>query len=245
MAIKIGDINGSATTTLAQNNDRDLNGNWQIFLEDAKMKPGEIYHLPLSTPDLNQVEGFQFTLDYDPQVLEIISVENGVLVDDNIGKHLRNRGMLTVSWQRNEQHTFEEKLFGLVVRSTKKAKLSELLQLGSRFTPAEAYNFDNEDELINIELQYFERAGSGLELYQNIPNPVTAQTIIPFNLPKDGAIIMEIHNAKGQRVLTIKDHFEAGSNEVRISRGQLEKGIYFYTLRFSGQQLSRKMIITQ
>ncbi|MCP4458878.1 MAG: hypothetical protein GY816_12780, partial [Cytophagales bacterium] len=163
--------------------DRNLRGNWQIFLEDAMMKPGETYHWPLSTPALMQIEGFQFTLEYDPNVLEIISVEEGILHDDNIGEHLRERGLLTASWQRNEGYSHGEKLFGLVVRTTKKAKLSELLKLGSGFTAAEAYNYANEDELINIELQYFEKAVSGLELYQNIPNPVTEQTIIPFYLP--------------------------------------------------------------
>ena len=97
----------------------------------------------------------------------------------------------------------------------------------------------------NIELGYFSAVHPGMALYQNVPNPVTSQTIIPFDLPEDGEAIIELYDVSGRRVMTIRDDFMAGENEVRVKAGTLNPGVYSYTLRFGSQQLSRKMIVTE
>jgi len=209
------------------------------------MKAGQTYQLILAAPHLDQVSGFQFTLDFVADQLELLDVQPGLLGSEHLGQVLRQRGLLTASWERSAAPAGTRDLFTLVVRARTDGLASEGIRLSSAFTAAEAYDRTQDDQVMNIGLAYLGKTATGMALYQNVPNPVTAQTIIPFELPAAGPAIIEIHDAEGRRVLTISNQFPAGANEVRIRRGQLPPGLYFYTLRFAGQQLSRKMIVAQ
>ena len=247
IGIKIGDINGSAVSLGIgqQGADRSDRAQWQLLLEDTWMKAGQTYQLILAAPHLDQVSGFQFTLDFVADQLELLDVQPGLLGSEHLGQVLRQRGLLTASWERSAAPAGTRDLFTLVVRARTDGLASEGIRLSSAFTAAEAYDRTQDDQVMNIGLAYLGKTATGMALYQNVPNPVTAQTIIPFELPAAGPAIIEIHDAEGRRVLTISNQFPAGANEVRIRRGQLPPGLYFYTLRFAGQQLSRKMIVAQ
>ncbi len=162
---------------------------------------------------------------------------------ENLGTVQRRNGLLTVSWERGEQMQELDELFTLVVRAKQNGELADWVNLGSRFTAAQAYDRD-QNRIRDIDLGHFSAVHPGMALYQNVPNPVTSQTVIPFDLPEDGEAIIELYDVGGRRVMTIRDDFAAGDNEVRIKAGQLSPGVYSYTLRFGGQQLSRKMIVT-
>jgi uncharacterized repeat protein (TIGR01451 family) len=248
MGIKIGDINGSANAALGGLHNGDERSSlpaWNLLLEDTKVKAGQTYRLALMSTELDRVEGFQFTLDCNEDQLEILDVEEGLLRQDNWGKTLQARGLLTVSWERSGVLPRQDRLLTLVVRAKASGQIADWITLSPRYTMAEAYERSVDNRVMDIELGYFGQASTGMALYQNIPNPVTAQTVIPFDLPEDGTAIIEIHDISGRRILTIRDEFTAGSNEVRIKAGQLPNGLYSYTLRFGGQQLSRKMIVAQ
>jgi hypothetical protein len=247
VGIKIGDINGSAQANFGGLQEGDERGrqenSWPLLMEDTEMRLGQTYSLSILAPKIADVSGFQFTLDFPTDQLELIAVEEGLLKTENLGQVLRERGQLTVAWARTLDDEEQTTLFTLIVKAKVSGRVADLVQLSSSYVRAEAYERNNEDEQLEIKLGYFETIGSGLALYQNIPNPVTAQTIIPFELPQNGNAIIEIYTAKGRRVLTISDGFTAGTNEIKINRGQLSPGVYVYTLRFGELQLSRKMII--
>ncbi|MEZ4987188.1 MAG: dockerin type I domain-containing protein [Saprospiraceae bacterium] len=234
IGIKIGDLNGSAIANVEGSNGGRVEGqSWNILMEDAVMKAGQTYRITLSAPDIEQVSGFQFALDIPTDKLALVSVEEGLLTDENLGKSLRSRGILTVSW--NESSSVEDEvLCVLVVKSLVNANASDLIEISTSNIQAEAYEKANDDQAVPLVLFAYGKAGSGMALYQNVPNPVTNHTVIPFELPVDGEAIIEIHDLSGRRMLTIKDFFDQGVNEVRIKRGQLPDGLYVYTLRFGG-----------
>ncbi|RME93327.1 MAG: T9SS C-terminal target domain-containing protein [Bacteroidetes bacterium] len=246
MAIKVGDLNGSARAVQdEEDGGRAFNGSWPLYLEDVALVPGQVYELPLMAENLNEVSGFQLALALDQTAYELLEIKPGVLDEDNFGQRLREQGLLTISWQAAQELVEDQLLATLVIRAKRRAKLSELVHLSPRGLRAEAYHRFRNDAPLSIDFQFFERARSGMALYQNIPNPVTDQTLIPFVLPSGGEAVLEIHDARGRRILTIKDRFAVGPNEVRLRRAQLPKGVFYYTLRFGGQQLTRKMIIAQ
>ena len=248
MAIKVGDLNGSAvanSNAQSQGDERSELPAWKLLLEDTKLKTGRTYELKMLAPYLHEVAGFQFTLELPLDKVELVEVKEGLLLAEHLGTVQRRNGLLTVSWERSNAPVQTDELFTLVLRAKQEGELADWAALSSRFTLAEAYERDAENAVRNIELGYFSAVHPGMALYQNVPNPVTSQTIIPFDLPEDGEAIIELYDVSGRRVMTIRDDFMAGENEVRVKAGTLNPGVYSYTLRFGSQQLSRKMIVTE
>ena len=87
---------------------------------------------------------------------------------------------------------------------------------------------------------------TGFYLYQNIPNPSSGETEIPFRIPHTGQVKMEITNVLGQIVnVPVSGLLNEGKHIATIDANLLPAGVYNYTLKFDEKQLMRTMIITK
>jgi hypothetical protein len=87
---------------------------------------------------------------------------------------------------------------------------------------------------------------TGLFLGQNMPNPFSGNSVIAYYLPKAGEVKIRITNLLGEEVaVPVSGEKDAGSHSFTLNARQLATGIYYYTLEFEGQQITRKMIITE
>jgi Secretion system C-terminal sorting domain len=81
---------------------------------------------------------------------------------------------------------------------------------------------------------------------QNYPNPFNGSTVIGYYLPASGQVKISITNLLGQEVgVPVNSMMSAGSHNFEVSGKSLEAGIYYYTLEFEGQKVTRKMVITE
>ena len=87
--------------------------------------------------------------------------------------------------------------------------------------------------------------GNSLSLGQNMPNPASGNTIIPYSLPTNGNIKFEIVNILGQLVYTVEDERIAGKHIIEINADKLTDGVYFYTLTFNEQRLTRRLVVNK
>lgn len=89
----------------------------------------------------------------------------------------------------------------------------------------------------------------GFVLNQNFPNPFNPSTVIRFSLEKSQQVSIEIYNVEGRLIRTlVQENLPEGSHEIswdgKDERGfNLPSGIYFYSLRGSGHQLTKKMVL--
>ncbi|MFC2076668.1 FlgD immunoglobulin-like domain containing protein [candidate division KSB1 bacterium] len=92
------------------------------------------------------------------------------------------------------------------------------------------------------------------ELFQNYPNPANPQTIIPFNLNKEGQVRLDIYNIRGQLVRRLVDgQLSSGTHRILWdgkdgSGHEVASGVYFYRLENPdnskrAKSLSRKLLI--
>lgn len=83
----------------------------------------------------------------------------------------------------------------------------------------------------------------GMSLQQNVPNPFTAHTSIPYSIDRSGIVLIELFTAEGVRLRTLENaRKEKGSHSVSLDGSGLAAGTYIYTLSLNGRQLSRKAI---
>ena len=143
MAIKIGDLNGSAAANqLAAGDTRSADGDLVFQLDDAQLNVGQEYEVAFKAKDFASVQGYQYTLNLAG--LELVDVKAGALrglTADNFGMTNLNRGILTTSWNTQTAVTVadDEVLFNLVVKATEATELSKALSVSSALTPAEGY----------------------------------------------------------------------------------------------------------
>ena len=92
---------------------------------------------------------------------------------------------------------------------------------------------------------------SALQLNPNVPNPFNPQTTLSFVLPSDGAVQLDIFDARGARVVQLlHEDCAAGRHEVvftgKDSRGMaLPSGVYFSRLSFNSQYLTSRMTLVR
>jgi hypothetical protein len=238
-AVKIGDVNGSASTHANSNaSNRNFVGAFVLNTKDQAVKAGDRVSVSLSAADLD-VLGYQFTLNFDKDALELLNVVEGEATEENIGLSLLEEGAITTSWNA-EGGLPTGDLFTLEFRAMADAQLSELLSVSSRFTAAEAYNLNG--ELLDVNLAFNGSVATpGFALYQNVPNPFNGETMIGFDLPEASTAVLTVFDMSGKVVTVMEGAFEKGYNQIALQNLNAT-GVLYYTLETANNTATRKMV---
>ena len=89
-----------------------------------------------------------------------------------------------------------------------------------------------------------ETAAVGFSLAQNIPNPASGATVIPFNLPEGCVAEWEITDVSGRVIQFIRREYPAGSNIESFDMSRYS-GMYCYRLKTPFGCLSKSMLIVR
>lgn len=85
---------------------------------------------------------------------------------------------------------------------------------------------------------------SKFELYQNYPNPFNPETIIRYDIPKNGNVNIVVYDLLGKEVSRLVDqHQNAGRYEVSFGGSSLSSGIYFYKITTADFVQVRRMLL--
>ncbi|MEO1516707.1 MAG: T9SS type A sorting domain-containing protein [Bacteroidota bacterium] len=256
MAIKTGDLNGSARPNqIRASSSRHYKGRALLGLNEQWMEAGQSYQLAIRAKDFPSVHGFQFALEAIGEGLDLVDAEPRVgtsklsFQEGHLGKRLLPEGVLTVSWSQETavSPSADEVLFHLTVKARRSAWLSELLQISSDYTMAEAY--DANLDLLNLDLGFDKPSNprtlpGEYQLLQNRPNPFADETIIGFQLPEATAVQLRIFDLSGRLIHQHQAHYQAGQHEWTLGSDELPgSGLYYYQLQCPAFTATRKMTL--
>jgi len=80
-------------------------------------------------------------------------------------------------------------------------------------------------------------------LGQNIPNPASAEAVIPYAVPEEGRVVFSVMSINGQVLYSEEVQAKAGSHQLRLDIQTLSAGIYYYSMEYQGQRIVKKMTI--
>jgi hypothetical protein len=245
VAVKIGDVNGSAAVNLlGAAQERTTVGDLVFNADDVNVEAGKTYTVEFKATDFN-VSGYQFSLNFDKKALEFVEVVPGLADASNFGTTMVNEGVLTASWNSDEAKRLAagEVVFGLTFKAVQSGQLSGLVNITSSYTVAEAYNSSN--ELMDVALSFNNNLVTGaFDLYQNTPNPFASVTTIGFYLPEATSATLTISDVQGKVVKVINGDYSKGYNNVTLKRGDLgASGVLYYRLDTGSDSATRKMIL--
>jgi len=246
VAIKVGDVNASASVSSATSAEVRSNGAFKLNTQEQSLKAGNEYRVAFTGADLPNIQGYQFALNLDQSKVELVDIEYGVAKAENFGI-FKNEGLITTSWNQEGLATATAKagtLFTLVLRAKAEAKLSSALSLNRSVSP-EAYNQHNEN--LGIALNYgLEAIADGYELLQNTPNPFNGETQIGFKLPKATKATLSVSDSKGALIYKVEGNYAKGNNQVTLKKEQLgASGVLYYTLETTEFIATKKMVILE
>ncbi len=245
MAVKVGDVNNSAKPNdLVVAEDRSFNGSLDFHVKDQAIEAGKSYVIDFDLAELDKIEGYQFTLEYDGLSFE--NWEGGLIGENHFGYSLAKRGFITTSWNQsgNVLATQNEAVFKLRFTANKTGLLSEMLAINSAFTAAEGYNLDN--ELLEVQLVFDDAAigSQTLDLQQNRPNPFKEATKINFYLPQASPATLTIMDVHGKVVKIIQGDYEKGNHSITLNRQDIiGSGLFYYQLASSAGKVTKTMLI--
>lgn len=81
-------------------------------------------------------------------------------------------------------------------------------------------------------------------LSQNYPNPFNPETRLSYALPRAGRVKLQVFNAAGQLVQTLKDGWQnAGVHTIQWQAGAFASGVYFFKMQAGEFKAARKGIL--
>lgn len=249
VGIKIGDVNQSVKAhSLLGAESRASKANLNLYIEDQSITKGNRVQIEIKSNDITTLNGLQFTFNIDLSSLEYTGYLSDALniSELNLGMSHLSKGIISFSWNSDKTVNLkkDESLFKLTFSAKSSGELSKMITINSRVTKAEAYSTLAEADVKNIHLTYNNSKTSNIKLYQNTPNPFSDNTVIPFELPAESTVQMDIMDITGRVVKTIKGNFSKGYNQILVQKHELKHtGVYYCQLKSGGQIASIKMLL--
>jgi hypothetical protein len=255
IGVKIGDVNQDFDPGLALPRHAEP----LIFeVKDMELETGRRYRISFTTPNFDQIQGYQYTLQYDARFMKIIGIDYGDtlgLTEANFNTDLSQEGLITTSWHVLEKESSytsgittanDEVVFSLVIEGKEKTYLSDILTINSRITQAEAYNSALEVKAVSLSFIKDRNIKEGFALYQNRPNPFVMESIIGFYLPEALEARLMIYDANGKLLKVIEGNYSKGYQEVTITQQDLNThGVIYYQLDTKNYTATRKMVLVR
>ncbi len=95
-----------------------------------------------------------------------------------------------------------------------------------------------------VSVKEDEKLITEFKLKQNYPNPFNPSTVINYELPESGKVVLEVYNSIGEKIATLVNKKETkGVHKVTFSAQNLPSGLYFYRISYNNKITTKKMLL--
>ena len=173
------------------------------------------------------------------------------LSQGNFGTDNLADGYLSTLWVGGKPTSFNdnETLFSLTFKAIESVPtLSNVLHSSADITDALA--IDEAGNAIPVDFEFVTSVATGevtskvFALYQNQPNPFSAETNISFRLPEAGRATLRVFSSEGRLVKMVVGEFAEGINAIKFRKDEFgSNGVFYYELETPKHSDRKKMIL--
>jgi hypothetical protein len=242
MAIKIGDVDASATgLQIAQTSTR-VKDNKSVSYEITKLRKG-VHTIQFYASDVKYLDGFQLKLQLD-QRYTLSEVESSLPTFSKDQYYYNdNDHSIAIIWfhPKGIDLRSDEAIFTLTLTTLNDINVEKPYINKNKFQ-SEIYTSEKAFGVIMSERSKMQ--GSEFEVYQNVPNPFTSNTTITYNLPQDGVVKIKFIDPSGKVLRNLKTEGKKGLNLYHVEQQLLDyHGLVYYEIEHDGHTQVRKMMI--
>jgi Leucine-rich repeat (LRR) protein len=224
IAVKTGDINGTAVTDARSVPDDRFTDTLFLDISDRLVNRGETFTIEIRASE--KAVSYQATLELNG--LELHEIPPQMEVD------ISNFGVFpdAVSFSIDGSDSFL-----LTFQALKSAKISDLIGLSGRITAKESYSA--EETQMHLALRFTDSNDNSqpvvvapeFKLFGCSPNPWYNSSSITFEVPEPCKVSLKIFDVEGRNILSLQDYFSSGKNYfVLDSKGIIQSGVFYYRL---------------
>jgi hypothetical protein len=249
IGIKIGDVNDDCNplSFTGELEERELPTK-AIVVRNKRTTEGEI-SVDLLASSFQAIIGFQFTLQYDPEVLvyEEVSGVNLPGFGPASCYHMEDKGIITFAWTDplampntlEDEEALLELVFSAKVPGV---LLSDILSIIGVPTEALIFNKMEQGMRLNLDFRDLGLGDSHLVVLPPKPNPFGNQTTIGFFLPAADAVSLEVFDLNGREVFKTENFYSEGENQFMLNGTDLPgPGIYFFRVSTSNETATNRL----
>lgn len=244
-AVKVGDVTGNAATKGFGNVTSRGNSVLELQMNEQKVERGEVAEIVLKVKNGKQYEGLQFTLEWLPSLLEVITVQGNQsqrIGEENYSLNQMSQGKLSFSWNGKMEDQME--LLYIQVKAKETFQVSNAFRVGNSITPSIGIGKNEEDA--KIVLQFNSIGNDQVIVLANEPNPWTHYTEVGIMVPQEGDLKFTIYDIHGKVHLVENTVVKKGYHEIILRREKFtHAGVYFYQLDFGSFSYTGKMVISE
>ena len=255
VAIKVGDVNGSATTNLSDEDITDRSsGKWTLLAEDRSFDAEELVTLQVEPEESTPLAGYQLALEYDTHKLLLNDIEvTGTKAAENFAFNEVRPGLILMNWYDSGSNGDEQTgLPKLQFEAIASGQLSASIRVVDNYLKPEVYTKAGNSggyEVKEIGLSFNSPTASQAATVslENIPNPFTTATRLQFNTTTNGPVKFYITDLNGKLVWSFEDHYESGTHELLLADEDLPgQGVYICRMLTESGHTSIKLVkVTQ
>ncbi len=148
-----------------------------------------------------------------------------------------------INLKRNENYTFTVKH----KRQKNRARQADTLQYGvNSRTQLATVQSGSDDARFSLTIDPGDHTGlpDKFALHDNYPNPFNPETTIPYEVPIESRVRIEVYNILGQRVARLlNERKQAGRHTLNYDFSGLSSGVYIYRMQAGDKQFTKKMLL--
>ncbi|MEL6593390.1 MAG: cohesin domain-containing protein, partial [Bacteroidota bacterium] len=245
--VKLGDVNAdwnpNGLRPMAQTDSIQ-------FVMDAVMAQADQYvTVPVRVKDFNNIAGYQFTLQWDANVLEFESVSHAAL-EGMYNTQEAHNGMIAAAWIDLAGQGLSlqdgELAFELTFRVVGQLGSKTDFHMSSAITTSNAINDVRTNLGIGVVSSPITVGGTstnidplalaGYGLNNSVPNPFMNGTTLNFSVGQPETVEIAIYNVAGQVVRSFQGRYAAGDHQLewdgRSANGtEVSEGMYFVRMK--------------
>lgn len=249
IAVKIGDVNNSASTHAGGLSTESRSSHASLVTESQSFEAGKLVRMEIKAGELMNTMGLQMALQYDAQNLTLSAIHSARMTvkshNYNVVDNSKGELRLSIDIPGGLSLQPEEVLFTIDFVSSGNGH-TEQVKLSSEFLNAEMYEIDGSVRPLQILHRSSENSTGKFALYQNEPNPFKDITNISFELGQASDVNLRIVDVTGKIVAHKNGYYDKGIHTMTFDNSTFgSTGIYYYQLETQGFSATRKMILIE
>ncbi|MFZ4635601.1 MAG: hypothetical protein ACOYNO_15455, partial [Saprospiraceae bacterium] len=230
-AVKIGDVNHTASAGVQTAAD-DRAPSVYFTVKQGRFSAGQTVRVPVLSPDLDGLAGFQLALQFDPAVLSLQTIEPALVpaawtVADAAVGSVRASWHALDAFIGTSGKDAQSELFILTFTALKEGVLSNHLRLDASFLSTEVYGKSLSTSAAGLRFERPVTRREDFVLVQVQPNPATDRVVVSCFQPEAGDVQFRWMDVQG-RVRGTKNVFlPQGEQQVALDLPVSQPGLLY------------------